>query len=57
MDLSIISVLGAKLAPYVAVLWCVDALLKTIAPLTPTPIDDNIADMLGKLLAKFFPKK
>jgi len=48
--------LGNKLAPWVAVLWCVDALLKTLAPLTPTKIDDNVADVLGKILAKFFRK-
>ena len=37
--------------------YAIDQLLKVIAPLTPTKIDDNISDYLGKLLAKFFPKK
>ena len=49
--------LGTKLAPIVAILWCVDGILKIIAPLTKNTLDDNLADMLGKLLAKFFPKK
>ena len=41
----------------VAVLWSVDQLLKIIAPLTKTKIDDNLADHLGKFLAKFGNKK
>ena len=41
----------------VAVLWSIDQLLKVVAPLTPWSFDDNLADMLGKLLARFFPKK
>jgi len=58
MDLvALVGDFGSKIAPYVAVLWAIDNLLKVIAPLTPTPIDDNIADVVGKLLAKFFPKK
>ena len=40
----------------VGILWGVDQILKVIAKLTPTKIDDNISDMLGSLLAKFFPK-
>ena len=52
-----ISGLGTMIAPYVAVLWAIDQLLKVIAPLTPWKVDDNISDMFGKLLAKFFPKK
>ena len=41
----------------VAALWSFDQLLKIISPLTPTKIDDNISDYIGKLLARFFPKK
>ncbi len=41
----------------VTVLWSVDQILKVVAPLTKTKIDDNIADYLGQFLAKFFPKK
>ena len=40
----------------VAALWSVDQLLKVIAKLTPWGWDDNVSDMLGNLLAKFFPK-
>lgn len=40
----------------VAALWSLDQLLKIVAKLTPTKIDDNIADYLGNILAKFFPK-
>ena len=40
----------------VAVLWTIDQLLKIIAPLTGTKIDDNLADSFGKILARFFPK-
>lgn len=40
----------------VAILWIIDQLLKVIAPLTGTKIDDNLADMFGKTLARFFPK-
>ena len=49
--------LGTLIGPYVAVLWAVDQLLKVIAPLTPWTLDDNIEDIFGKILAKFFPKK
>ena len=49
--------IGTLIGPYVAVLWAIDQLLKVIAPLTPWKVDDNISDMLGKLLSKFFPKK
>lgn len=38
-------------------LWGVDQILKVIAPLTKNKVDDNIADYLGKFLAKFFPQK
>lgn len=48
--------IGTHIAPYVAVLWAIDQLLKVIAPLTPWKTDDNISDFLGKLLAKLFPK-
>lgn len=34
-------------------LWGVDQILKVIAPLTPTKIDDNLSDYLGKFLASF----
>lgn len=54
---SFIALWGAKLAPWVAVLWSIDQLLKVVAPLTPWKLDDNLADILGNLLAKFFPKK
>lgn len=49
--------LGTTIAPYVAVLWAFDQFLKVLAPLTPWKFDDNLADVLGSLLAKFFPKK
>lgn len=35
----------------------IDQILKVIAPLTKTKIDDNLSDIIGKLLAKFAPKK
>jgi len=41
----------------VAILWSLDQLLKVVAQLTPTKVDDNIADILGKILARFFPQK
>lgn len=41
----------------IAVLWSVDQLLKVVAPLTPWKFDDNVADILGKLLASFGKKK
>ena len=40
----------------VAILWTIDQLMKIIAPMTGTKIDDNLSDSLGKLLARFFPK-
>jgi hypothetical protein len=40
----------------VALLWTIDQLLKIISPLTPFKVDDNLSDILGGLLAKFFPK-
>lgn len=40
----------------VAAVWSLDQLLKIVAKLTPTKIDDNVADYLGTMLAKFFPK-
>ena len=40
----------------VGILWGIDQILKVVAKLTPTKIDDNISDMLGGLLARFFPK-
>lgn len=58
MDImNILGDLGTKIAPYVAILWSIDQLLKVVSPLTPWKIDDNISDMLSKLLSKFFPKK
>ena len=39
------------------IIYAIDQILKIIAPLTPTKIDDNLADILGKLLAKHFMKK
>lgn len=41
----------------VAALWTVDQLLKIVSPMTPWKFDDNLADMLGKVLARFFPKR
>jgi hypothetical protein len=41
----------------VGALWSFDQFLKVVSKLTPTKIDDNIADYLGKFLAKFFPAK
>lgn len=40
----------------VALLWTIDQILKIIAPMTGTKIDDNLADTFGKILARFFPK-
>jgi len=40
-----------------AALWCVDQLLKIVAPLTPWSFDDNLSDAFGKFLARFLPKK
>ena len=40
----------------IGILWGIDQILKVIAPLTPTKIDDNLADYLGKFLAKFAKK-
>lgn len=38
--------------------YAIDQILKIIAPLTPTKIDDNISDYIGKLVARVFgPKK
>lgn len=53
---NVIALFGAKIAPYVAILWSVDQLLKVVAPLTPWKLDDNLSDLLGKLLTRFFPK-
>lgn len=41
----------------VGALWSFDQFLKVVAKLTPTKIDDNIADYLGNILSKFFPPK
>lgn len=41
----------------IGVIVGIDQILKIIAPLTPTKIDDNLADMLGKWLAKQLIKK
>lgn len=41
----------------VAILWSVDQLLKVVSKLTPWGWDDNVSDILGNLLLKFFPKK
>ncbi len=54
---AIITSFGAKIAPYVAVLWSIDQLLKVVAPLTPWKLDDNLSDILSKFLSRFFPKK
>lgn len=54
---AIITAFGAKIAPYVAILWAIDQLLKVVSPLTPWKIDDNLSDILGNLLSRFFPKK
>ena len=40
----------------VATVSTIDQLLKLVSKLTPFKWDDNVADMLGGLLAKFFPK-
>ena len=49
--------LQAHWVELVAALWSFDQLLKIVAKLTPTKVDDNIADYIGSMLAKFFPKK
>lgn len=41
----------------VGALWAFDQFLKVVAKLTPTKIDDNIADYLGSFLSRFFPTK
>lgn len=53
---SIIAWFGANWVSVMGILWAIDQILKLVAPLTPTKIDDNIADVFGKLLAKFFKK-
>ena len=41
----------------VAILWTIDQFLKILAKLNPErDWVDNISDMLGNLLTKFFPK-
>lgn len=40
----------------VAILWTIDQLLKLVSKLTPWKWDDNLSDILGDLLAKFFRK-
>ena len=40
----------------VSVVWTIDQLLKLLVKLTPTVKDDNVVDMIGGFLAKFFPK-
>lgn len=37
--------------------WAFDQFLKVFCKLTPTKVDDNIADMIGNWLSKFFPQK
>lgn len=37
--------------------WSIDQALKIIAKLTPWGWDDNVADFIGNLIAKIFPKK
>jgi hypothetical protein len=44
-------------ASIVALIWTIDQLLKIIAPLTSFKWDDNLADMFGKLIARFLPPK
>ena len=39
-----------------AIVWTIDQLLKLIAPLTKSKLDDNLSDLLGKTLAKYLPK-
>ena len=41
----------------VATVWSIDQFLKLIAKLTPTKWDDNVTDIIGNFLAKFFPKR
>lgn len=41
----------------VGAIWAFDQFLKVVAKLTPTKIDDNVADYVGNILAKFFPPK
>ena len=41
----------------VGVVWSFDQFLKIFSKLTPTKVDDNIADVIGSWLAKFFPQK
>lgn len=48
--------LQANWVNIVAALWSFDQLLKVIAQLTPTKVDDNISDYVGKFLSRFLPK-
>lgn len=41
----------------VAALWTFDQLLKIVSKITPTKVDDNISDYIGKFLAAILPKK
>ena len=54
---NIVQFLQANYLNIIAVLWSIDQLLKVVAPLTPWKVDDNVADILGKLLARFGGKK
>ena len=52
----IIAWVTAHWVSVMGIVWGIDQLLKVIAPLTGTKVDDNLSDLLGKLLARFFPK-
>ena len=49
--------LSANWTQIVALLWTLDQGLKIVAKMTPTPVDDNIADYVGGILSRFLPKK
>lgn len=40
-----------------AIVWSLDQILKIVAKMTANKVDDNISDMIGNILTKFFPKK
>ena len=40
----------------VATVWTIDQVLKVIAKVTPWKWDDNVADVFGSIIVRFFPK-
>ena len=48
--------LQANWVSIVALLWVIDQGLKIVAAWTKNKVDDNISDILGKVLTTFFRK-